>query len=104
MREWQGRLDNFAEVADRLMQKVIRPRIEKLKGHFSNASAPEEKNSRHTCLCQFTRTPQFPATATLELGVTRDGEAMTLVVQYRLTILPMFFPFEGSDQLIMALD
>src|SRR5262245_2275712 len=40
----------------------------------------------------------------LELGITRNGEATTLVVQYNLTILPMFFPFESNDQLCMPLD
>jgi YHS domain-containing protein len=38
------------------------------------------------------------------LAITRDAEAMSVVTQYRLTILPMFVPFEGTDQLIMPLD
>jgi YHS domain-containing protein len=104
MQEWQARHDRFTEVADRLMQTVIRPRVERLKAHFPNAVPPEEVNTRHTCVYQFAHTAQFPATATLELGVTRDGEARTLVMQHKLTILPMFFPFEGSDQLSMPLE
>jgi YHS domain-containing protein len=104
MREWQARLDHYTEVADRLMQTIIRPRGEKLRSHFPNATAPAEKNSRHTCVYQFARTAQFPATVTLELGVTRDREATTLTLRYNLAILPMFFPFEGCDQLSMPLD
>jgi YHS domain-containing protein len=104
MQEWQARLDRYAEVADQLMQTVVRPRADKLQKHFPNATAPAEKNTRHSCVYQFAHTPQYPATVTLELGITRNGEATTLAVQYRLTILPMFFPFESSDQLCMPLD
>jgi YHS domain-containing protein len=104
MQEWQARLDRYTDLADRLMQTAIRPRAERLKAHFPNATVPEQKNTPHTCVYQFTHTAQFPATVTLELGITRNGEATTLVVQYNLTILPMFFPFENKDQLCMPLD
>jgi YHS domain-containing protein len=104
MQEWQARLDRYAEVADRLMQTVVRPRAEKLQAHFPNTTAPAEKNTRHTCVYQFAHTPRCPATVTFELGITRTGEATTLVVQYNLTILPVFFPFESSDQLSMPLN
>jgi YHS domain-containing protein len=104
MQEWQARLDRYTDLADRLMQTAIRPRAEKLKAHFPNATVPEEKNTRHTCVYQFAHTARFPATVTLELGITRNGEAATLIVQYNLTILPMFFPFESKDQLCIPLD
>src|SRR5262249_28945731 len=89
---------------DALMQNVIRPRMEKLKTLFDNARMPEARNSRHGCCCQFEHTPRFPATATLELGVTRDGEVKTVALQYELEILPVFFSFEGRDQLTMPLE
>lgn len=104
MQESQVRLDRYTQVADRLMQTVIRPRAEKLKVHFPTAKVPEEQNTRHSCVLQFDHTEQFPATVTLELGLTRNGEATTLVMEYKLTILPMFFPFEGKDQLCMSVD
>jgi YHS domain-containing protein len=104
MQEWQARLERYTEVADRLMRTVVRPRAERLKAHFPNATAPQEGNTRHSCVYQFAHTPQYPATVALELGISRSGEAKTLVVQYKLTILPTFFPFENNDQLCMPLD
>jgi YHS domain-containing protein len=94
----------YTAVADRLMQAVIRPRVEKLKALFENARMPEPRNSRHNCCCQFEHCPRFPVTASLEIGVTRDGEVKTVLLQYHMDILPVFFPLEGRDQLSMPLD
>src|SRR5262249_34453746 len=102
--EAEARHERYTVLADRLMQNVIRPRMERLKTLFENARMQEARNSRHTCCCQFEHTPRFPATATLEMGVTRDGEIKTLMLQYKLEILPVFFPFKGQDQLTMPLD
>jgi YHS domain-containing protein len=86
------------------MQEVIRPRMEKLKTLFDNARMSEARCSRHTCCCQFEHTTRFPATASLEISVTRDGEIKTVVLQSQLEILPVFFPLEGKDELTMLLD
>ncbi len=104
MAEAEARHQRYTEVADRLMKRVIRPRVDKVKSLFDNARMPEARNSRHTCCCQFEHTARFPATAILEVGVTRDGEIKTVVLEYRLEILPVFFSFEGQDDLAMPLD
>ncbi len=104
MAEAEARHQRYTALADRLTQEVIRPRVEKLQSLFDNARMPEARNSRHTCCCQFEHTTRFPATARLELGVTRDGEIKTVVLQYQVEILPVFFPVEGRDELTMPLD
>ena len=104
MAEAEARHERYTALADRLMQDVIRPRMEKLKAIFENARMPEARNSRHTCCCLFEHTNRFPATANLEIGMTRDGEIKTIILQYHLEILPAFFPVEGQDQLTMPLD
>jgi YHS domain-containing protein len=104
MVEAEARHREYTALADRLMKEVIRPRMEKLKTLFGNARMPEARNSRHSCCCQFEHTTRFPATANLELGLTRDGEIKTLVIQYQLEILPAFFPIEGRDQLALPLE
>jgi YHS domain-containing protein len=104
MAEAEARHERYTNLADRLIQEVIRPRMEKLKILFDNARMPEPRNSRHSCCCQFEHTTRFPATANLQLGMTRDGEIKTLVIQYELEILPTFFTFEGRDQLTMPLE
>ena len=104
MAEAQARHQRYTALADQLMQDVIRPHMEKLKTLFDNARMPEARCSRHTCCCQFEHTARFPATAFLEIGVNRDGEIKTVVLQSRLEILPVFFPVEGKDELTMLLD
>jgi YHS domain-containing protein len=104
MAEAEARHQRFTTLADRLMQVVICPRMAKLKVHFDNARISQTRSSRHTSCCQFEHTTRFPATAYLEIGVTRDGEIKTVILHSRLEILPVFFPVEGSDELTMPLD
>jgi YHS domain-containing protein len=104
MAEAEARHQRYTALADRLTQAVIRPRVEKLQSLFDNARMPEARNSRHTCCCQFEHTTRFPATARLEMGVTRDGEIKTVTLQYELEILPVFFPVESRDELTMLLE
>jgi YHS domain-containing protein len=103
MMEMEARLALYTTVADRLIQEVIRPRVERLAGCFDNAHLPEEEG-RHSVVCRFERTARFPATATLELGVTRDGQANNVEVRYSLTILPAFFPYDQHAHLVQPLD
>jgi YHS domain-containing protein len=104
MAEAEARQQRYTALADHLMRDVIRPRMEKLKSLFDNAKMPEARNSRHTAGCQFEHSDRFPATAFLEIGVTRDGEVKTVVLQYQLDIYPSLFPFERRDELTLPLD
>jgi len=38
------------------------------------------------------------------MAVSRDGQCETLLVLYDLEILPVFFQFQGSDQLTIPLE
>jgi YHS domain-containing protein len=104
MADAEARHGRYTAIADRLMQAVIRPRMEKLKSLFDNARMSETRCSRHASCCQFEHTARFPATAYLEIGVTRDGEIKTVVLQSQMEILPVFFPVEGKDELAMPLE
>jgi YHS domain-containing protein len=104
MAEAEARHQRYTALADRFMQEVIRPRMEKLQTLFDNARISEALSSRHTYACQFEHTTRFPATARLQVGVTRDGEIKMVTLQYQLEILPVFFPLEGRDQLTFPLD
>jgi len=104
MAEAEARHQRYTALADRLIQEVISPRVEKLKSLFDNARMPGARNSRHTVCCQFEHTMRFPATARLEMGVTRDGEIKTVILQSQVEILPVFFPVEGRDTLTMPLN
>jgi YHS domain-containing protein len=104
MHEWEERFRKYTAAADRLTQTILRPRLERLKEHFPNVRAPQEWNSRHNCSCLFERAERFPATVRLEFGVTRDGAATELAVEYLLSIVPVFFPFEASDAIRFPLE
>jgi YHS domain-containing protein len=104
MSELEARLARYTAVADRLIREVIRPRLERLAACFENARLPEGEGGRHGVVCRFERTARFPATATLELGVTRDGEGHSIEVRYSLDIQPVFFPFDREAHLIQPVD
>jgi YHS domain-containing protein len=105
MREIDEHYQRFNRVADRLLGEVIRPRMEKLAGFFDNVERPGAgRPEQHHCLYRFRHTDRFPATTTLELSVCPDERIESVVVLYRLEILPIFFPFEGEDQIVFPLD
>jgi YHS domain-containing protein len=100
MREFDERHRQYTELADRIMQTIIGPRMRKLAEHFDNAKFPEEDQPhRHHCLCCLERSERFPASVRLELAVNHDADYETVQVQYRLEILPVFFAFKDKDQL-----
>ena len=94
----------YTAAADRLMETVIRPRLAAVKAQLEPIATSDADGSRHTCILRFSHTPRFPARVCLEIGITRDGDARTLIVQYRLQILPVFFAFDGSEDLSFTID
>jgi Cu+-exporting ATPase len=105
MHEIEGRHRRYEAIADHLVQDVIRPRLETLVRHFDNADlANVDASNRHQSLCTFKRTSRFPANTKLELSVSRDGQWENLWLLYRLSIIPVFFQFDGQDQTILPLD
>jgi YHS domain-containing protein len=105
MLEFERRHERFVAIADRAMQSIIRPKMQKLLQYFKNGHISEaDPSGKHHCICRFDRTWQFPATAKLELAVSRDGQCETVLLLYNLEILPVFFHFDGCDQLTMPLE
>src|SRR6516165_1949626 len=89
----EERYERFTPLADRLVREIIRPRVERLAAHFDNAMLQsEEQAGRHQCVCTFAHTARFPATAKLELGITRDRNVENVWVQCNMSILPLFVP------------
>jgi YHS domain-containing protein len=104
MQEFQHRHQRYTEIADRLMENVIRPRMLKLPEHFANARFPASEQGRHHSVCCLEHTERYPATTRLELSVTHDGTYENLSVIYTLQILPVLFRFQGEDKLTMPLN
>lgn len=102
MEELDRRTAQFNEIAGPLVAKVIRPRVAALARHFENATVDD--GERHHCRCLFRHTDRFPATTKLDIFVTADGHIESLILGYRLEILPVFFQFDGHDQRAFPLD
>jgi Cu+-exporting ATPase len=106
MEQINQRYQKFAKVADHVVQDLIRPRVELLASYFDNAEARSEGDlaHRHHCRYLFRHNERFPGTVTLDLGVGPDADIENILVIYTLEILPIFFPFEGRDQIEFPLD
>ena len=104
MSELEQRLRRYDAVADGLMERIICPRMERVKKCFAALNAPRCEKTRHTCKLLFKHMPQFPVTATLEVSITHDGQAKTVSIEYVASILPLFVQFDGKGQLSMPLE
>jgi YHS domain-containing protein len=104
MSELNDRLHRFPVIADQLMANVIRPRLERVAKCFEALSPPRWETTRQNCQLRFKHTARFPATVTVEFGVTRDAAAKIVCVQWREMIVPLFFPVKGEDQLEMPME
>jgi len=102
MEELDRRTARFNEIAGPLLESVIRPRVSALAEQFENAVLTEAE--RGHCQCALRHTDRFPASVKLDLFVTADGHVESLLVCYRLEILPVFFQFNGHDQRAFPLD
>jgi YHS domain-containing protein len=98
--------ESFTEVADHVAEQLIRPRMELLASYFDNAEPLPggDQAHRHHRRYRFQHTTRFPATGTLDLAVCPDVDSKKVVFVYTLEILPLFFRFEGSDQIEFPLD
>ena len=103
MREAEDRQAFYTVTADRLMEEVIRQRVATLKASLDAVATCAVEIGRRSCCLRFAHTVRFPATARMELGVTRDSDAQNLIVQFRASILPIFFPYDGAAELAFPL-
>ncbi len=94
----------YTAAGDRLIEDVIRPRMAALKSQLGAVATAQLESTRHSCSLNLAHTPRFPATVRVEVGVTRDGDARNLIVQYQLQISPIFFPFDGADELTFPIE
>lgn len=105
MEEHERRSERFEAVAQRLVDEVIRPRMQMLASLFPNAHLSDKDRSTGCgCVCRFDHTTQYPASTDLGISVSQDRAMESAIITYNLEILPIFFQFEGHDQLIVPLE
>jgi YHS domain-containing protein len=105
MEEHEQSKAKFAEIAQRIMRDIIRPRMQKLASLFPNSHL-SDKDESIACgvICKFDRTPEYPAGTKLDIGISAESTVNNAILTYDLEILPIFFQFEGHHQLVVPLD
>jgi YHS domain-containing protein len=102
--ERERRRETYQRSARQLMASVIRPRIEKVMAFFPNALlSPAEAATESQWSCRFQKTPDFPASTKLSFLVSPDTEIENVIVTYDLEILPIYFQFQGHDQIVVPM-
>jgi YHS domain-containing protein len=105
MAEHELRTEQFETVSPHLMKSVIRPYMLKLASLFPNAHIlPDVGSTGHHCACRFDHTAEYPASTRLDFGLSADGTITNVIVTYTLEILPVFFQFDGHDQMMVPLN
>ncbi len=93
----------FEEIARRLNDTVIQPRLEILAGNFSNASlSTNEPVGR--CHCWFGYCERFPASTRVAFSVEHDIRLEKLAVCYEASMIPLFIQFNQHDRFTVKLD
>lgn len=98
-----ARHEQFRQLAARLIETVIRPRVQVLAGHFRNAQVTSPEQAMH-CACWFGYAERFPANVKLELVVDHDDRIETFIVRYEMSVIPAFIKYEPHDMLRVAID
>jgi YHS domain-containing protein len=105
--EYMSRVNSRREVfqreSQRVLQEIVRPRMQTLAGFFGNASQARKcENGR--CTWWFGYTERFPASVKVELTVDHDEGLENVILSYALSILPAYTKYEGFDRMSMPLD
>jgi len=97
------RRQRFEEIADRLNNTVIQPRLELVAGYFSNASLTDNEPTGH-CGCWFGYCERFPASTKVAFAIEHDIRFEKVAVCYEAFMIPVFIKFNEQDRLTFSLD
>lgn len=95
----------FNEIARSLVEQVLLPRLRKAASYFDNGEmAPPDERAWNHCIANFKHTEQFPASTRLDLFILPDERIENVLVVYDLSIIPIFFQFNGRDTLAISME
>ncbi|MCA9124956.1 MAG: YHS domain-containing protein [Planctomycetales bacterium] len=97
------RRGRFEEIAVRLNDTLVQPRLETLASYFSNASLTENE-SVGRCACWFGYCERFPVSTRVTFAVEHDTRFEKVAVCYDATMMPVFIKFNEHDRLTLNLD
>lgn len=102
MDEVSLRRERFEQLAARLSEKVVQPRLETVASYFANASSTKNEPAWH-CSCWFGYCERFPASTKVAFAIEHDVRFEKVVVGYEATMMPVFIKFNEHDKLTLSL-
>jgi len=103
MAEVRLRHQQFSELAMRLSEEVIQPRLELLGGYFPNASLGTSAPTGH-CDCWFGYCERFPATTKVSFAIEHDVRFENVSVCYHAIMTPQFITLPEHDRMTLPLN
>lgn len=102
MAEIEPRRRQFEEISPRVVDAIIRPRVQAVAACFANAE-PDRADRSDRCAYWFGYCERFPADTKLEIAVEHDERIENLVIRYELYIMPVFLKYDAHDTATMPL-
>ncbi len=94
---------SFEKWAYRINETIVKPRLETVAKLFPNATMSDEQRLHASC-CDFEFCDRFPAYTSVGFSLEHDVRYEKLIVRSRISIVPVFVPFTGQDNLPLSLD
>ena len=96
------RQDHFVEVAAKIFESIVEPRLKLLEEQLEDASYQRSSETRG--IVTLNRERRYAATASLEMEIQCDQEMRNLLVNYHLRIIPVLMEYRGQDSLVLPLE
>ena len=96
------RQDHFVEVAAKIFESIVEPRLKLLEEQLEDASYQRSSETRG--IVTLNRERRYAATASLEMEIQCGQETRNLLVNYHLRIIPVLMEYRGQDSLVLPLE
>jgi YHS domain-containing protein len=103
MAEFKTRSKQFEQTAERLIEQIVRPRLETIAGYFPNAGLSEREPLRR-CNCWFGYCERFPASAQIAFSFEHDVSWRRAYLRYEAHLMPCFVNINEQDRLELSLE
>jgi YHS domain-containing protein len=94
--------DHFVEVAAKIFEGIVEPRLKLLEEQLKDAGYQRSSETRG--VVTLNRERCYAAAISLEMGIQCDQKTRNLVVNYHLQILPILMDYRGQDSLVLPLE
>jgi Cu+-exporting ATPase len=103
MAEFTARRSRFDEIAQRIVDTILRPRIEVLAAKFPNAQVVKTELG-DGYICRFGYCGRFPSNARCQIALDHDESIEQVIIYSERHMRPTFLKFDDQDELAMPVD